>query len=146
MSSAPSDSPAPPPLPAMPPALPAVQVGYAPRPDPWTLARMRNAKINCITMFVLFSLAMSWLLVMFVSQLLQPAATFVLIPSLAMPACVVLPGGLFAILYLPFQGKLLKSLPTGYRLLGQIGGLGLMVLFLIEFLLVTAILSGAGVF
>lgn len=77
------------------PPIPIIMTPW--RPDP----KVRNAKQNCIAMFVVFCAGSAY-------------------PPLLLAA------GLFAAFYLPLRWKVIRSLPTTFRVLGLIGGFGLL--------------------
>jgi hypothetical protein len=74
-----------------------------------TTTIQRNAKINCITMFVMFGICavIFWF----------PGCGFVAIAA-----------GVFAAIYVPIRWRAIKALPNPVRTLGMIGGFGLMAL------------------
>jgi hypothetical protein len=73
----------------------------------------RNAKTNCITMFVMFCVC---------------AVTF------WFPGCgfVAIACGVFAAIYVPIRWRAIKALPNPCRTLGMIGGFGLIVMIVLS--------------
>ena len=107
-----------------------------PYPPPWVHAQqvyhqrvVRNAKQNAIAMFVLFCLGALATGV--------PVAMILLGADFGGLSCInwaVIAGGVFAAIYLPIRWKVLRSLSPGYRKLGMIGGIGLIVLLALNIL------------
>ncbi|MHC4718084.1 MAG: hypothetical protein ACYS5V_14015 [Planctomycetota bacterium] len=92
--------------------------------------KVRNAKQNCIAMFVIFALGALGTLSVFVAALARPDVA----AASAAGGCMLWASpiaALFAAIYLPLRWRVIMSLPAGYRRLGLIGGFGLIGMMLL---------------
>ena len=90
------------------PAVP-VTLNYTASPDPKTQRIIKNAKINGITMFVMFCLAI-----------------------VTLGGCLGIGwvGAVFAAIYMPLRWRTIMGLPGAFRVLTLIGGFGLIALLM----------------
>lgn len=123
---------APPPLTAQPLSSPALQVDYAAKRDLWNPQQVRDAKLNCITLFVLFLVAMMALAGLVGTSVLglSPPPGLALFLGCSLPVTTVVPGIILAMVFLPGRWRLFRSLSGTYRVLGWIGAMGLTALLL----------------
>lgn len=120
-----------------------VALDYAPRDDPHVRRAIRNARDDCVTMFVLFCMVVTTTAGAGVVRALgrfpgaehAPATAWIFA---MMGACYAL-----SLLSSRQQRQLIMGLPASYRILGLIGGFGLvslLVLGLVVLVLVVALL------
>ncbi len=127
----------------MPQWLPASQIeqlkGVAGGPPPLTSPvpgvtpeekKVKNAKHNCITMFVVFAL-FSLLFVASALSRLGAIGAGASYGGMGCMGCAALAGGIFAAIYLPLRWRIIMQLPNPYRALGLIGGFGLIASLLL---------------
>lgn len=112
--------------------------GMAPMP-PETLAleqkqkTAKNARQNCIVMFVLLLGMVLLFLIMIVAEASGVATRDVTISGVftSLLPCLGLASGVFAAIYVPLRWRQIKDLPRNIRLLGLIGGFGLIAILVI---------------
>jgi hypothetical protein len=122
-------------------AVPALIQGVRIRPgqmmDPAPrrqLKIVRNAKQNCIAMFVVLML---WLVAISVQVHYAMSGK----KGAGEPGCIgtaVVLGGIYAAIYLPLRWRTIRQLPSPYGTLGIIGGVGLIVVVFLSIIAVAA--------
>lgn len=134
------------PPPVLPPSFTAAQAAPV---DKRQARIIKNAKQNCIAMFVLFCLQASAMVTSLIinvasAPLMRSArsnqgdSTFVFAGCWSIAA-------IFAVFYVPIRWRVILALPKTYRTLGLIGGLGLIGLLVLGlFALLVASLKSAG--
>ena len=101
---------------APPPPPPAVPSPADTQADPTT----RNARHNCIVMFILFCLAIAATLASLMQRGTAPA-----VAGLGVLGTFAAAGGVFAAIYVPLRWQTLRSVRPPLGILGIIGGIGL---------------------
>ena len=84
----------------------------------------RVAMDNCIAMFVIFAL-LSLLFVASVLSRLGAIGAGAPYGGMGCMGCAMLVGGIFAAIYLPLRWRVIMGLPGSFKVLGLIGGFGL---------------------
>lgn len=119
-----------------------VMVEYSSQLDPRTRIILRNARHNCITMFVLLVLPLVLLASGVAMSLARPSQGGEMVASLASCTSIFsLVGALYAMLYLPLRWRAIMSLPRGIKVLGLIGGFGLIVLLVVTIVLIPLVVA-----
>lgn len=116
---------------AGPPPIAVVQVAYARPIDTKTQKILKNAKQNCIAMFVLFVIAAPLSLVAVVLSASTYSGTGVPQGASGCCPCIWPLASLFAAIYLPLRWQYLKQISSTVRTLGLIGGFGLIGMFVL---------------
>ena len=108
--------------------VPVMRLAYA-RPisvDDRTRRIIRNAKQNCIALFVCFVLGLMPVFSTFATMLIRGGGAGAATSGIVgLGACIV-PIGTFAAIYLPVRWRFIMELPSAYKVLGLIGGFGFM--------------------
>lgn len=116
-------------------AEPVVPLAYAKAPDHKTSRIVRNAKRNTVTLFVVFVLC---LLPVVISVLFALARHRTVARGISVEVTAfgcshfVWTAGIFAAIYLPVRWRYISQLPSPFKTLGLIGGIGLVTLFLLQ--------------
>jgi hypothetical protein len=111
---------------------------------------IRNAKQNCIAMFVIFALLVVVSIVMIAAVLTRGQSGVTATsasPESSRFGCIgtaAIAGGIFALIYLPFRWRIIKELSPTVKALGLIGGFGLIAFLLLATLGLVLGFSGAG--
>ena len=90
---------------------------------------VRNARQNCIAMFITFLVAAAGMAIGLLRSLTGSIVADLPVALSATPCVTVC--GLFAIVYMPVRWRIIGQLPPAYRRMGRIGGLGLIALLVI---------------